>query len=133
MTLLEEIQAKCSPELVKSGQHGEIAELISRGRTRVDTRLGGIGVVMETLGPESGPALLDALEQLKVTNSAVKWGWYLIERGELDFGSPVTRGMIDMLEAEQVISAEAAAALRNIAVVPDPVSVQAVVAAMEGM
>ena len=122
MSLLDEIKAKCSPELLASKQHGEIAAKVSEGRTSIATRLGGIGVVMETLGPVDGPALLDALEMLKASNGAVKWGWYLIERGELDFGSDVTRGMIDMLEGGSVISKEAAKALRDIAAVPDPVT-----------
>lgn len=133
MSLLDEIKAKCPPGLVASGQHGEIAALVSKDRTTIVTRLGGIGVVMETLGPVDGPALLDALEGLKASIPAVKWGWYLIERGELDFGSQVTRGMIDMLEGSGAVTAEVAAALRNVAVIPDPVSVQDVVQAMEGM
>lgn len=133
MSLLDEIKAKCSPELLASKQHGEIAAKVSEGRTRITTRLGGIGVVMETLGPVDGPALLDALEMLKASNPAVKWGWYLIERGELDFGSDVTRGMIDMIEAGGLIGKEAAKALRDIAVVPAPVSVAEVIQAMEGV
>lgn len=133
MSLLHEIKAKCSPELLASKQHGEIAAKVSEGRTRIATRLGGIGVVMETLGPVDGPALLDALEMLKASNPAVKWAWYLIERGELDFGSPGARGMIDMIEGGGLIGKEAAQALRNIAVFPAPVSVQEVVQAMEGV
>lgn len=131
--LIDEIKIKCSPELIASKQHGEIASIVSQGRTEVVSRLGGIGVVMETLGPVNGPALLDALEAMKSTNPAVKWGWYLIERGELDFGSPVTLGMIDMIESRGVIPKEAADALRNISTVPAPVGVQEVVKAMENI
>lgn len=131
MTLLEEIKAK-APELLKSGDHGAIAAKVSEGRTRIGERLGGIGVVMETLGPVDGPALLDALEQMKATVPAVKWGWYLIERGELDFGSQVTRGMIDMLEGSGAVTYDVAKALRNIAAIPDPVTAQQVSDALGG-
>lgn len=82
-----------------------IADALSAGRVRVVQRLGGIGLVMDTLGPDGGAAVLDGLETLKATHSAVKWAWYLIERGELDFGSPATRGMIELLLPEPARSA----------------------------
>lgn len=132
MSLLDEIKAKCSPELLASKQHGEIAAKVSEGRTRIATRLGGIGVVMETLGADEGAKVLNKLETLRITNASIKWGWYLIERGELDFGSDVTRNMIDMLEGGGVISKASADLLRKIAVFPAPVSVAEVIQAMEG-
>ena len=133
MTLLDEIKAKCSPELLASREHGAIAEVVSEGRTAVVPRLGGIGAVMETLGAVDGPVVLDALDALKGTVPAVKWGWVLLERGELDFGSTVTRQMIDSLAAGGVMTAEQAGKLKALAVVPAPVTTQDVIAAMEGM
>lgn len=96
-TLLAELQAKCSPELLASRDHDAIAAAVNVGRVKVVPTLGGIGTVLEKLGPIGGAALLDSLEEISVTNSAVKWAFVLINRGELDFGSSATREMIDLL------------------------------------
>lgn len=133
MTLLEEIKTKCSAELLASQDADAIASAVSVGRTRIVPRLGGIGAVMETLGAVDGPLVLDALDSLKGTVPAVKWGWVLLERGELDFGSTVTRQLIDSLTAGGVMTAEQAGKLKALAVVPAPVTTQDVIAAMEGM
>lgn len=133
MTMLDEIKAKCSPELLASREHGAIAAVISEGRTIVVSRLGGIGAVIETLGVVDGPAVLDALDSLRTSNPAVRWGWVLLEQSELDFGSQVTRRLIDSLAAGGVMTAEQADKLKALAVVPAPVGVQEVVAAMEGL
>jgi len=120
-TLLEEINTKCRSELIASGDHVAIAAAVNVGRTKVSPRLGGIGLVLNTLGPTDGAALLDNLELLSATNSAVKWAFVLINRGELDFGAPATRAMIDML-----LSVPVAALLKAVAEVPDMVSAQQV-------
>lgn len=133
MTLLDEIKAKCSAELLASQDADAIAAAVNVGRTRIVPRLGGIGAVMETLGAVDGPLVLDALDSLKGTVPAVKWGWVLLERGELDFGSTVTRQLIDSLAAGGVMTAEQADKLKALAVVPAPVGVQEVVSAMGEM
>lgn len=122
MTLLDEIKGKCSPELLASREHGEIAAVVSAGRTRIVSRLGGIGAVMETLGSVDGPAVLDALDALKGTVPAVRWGWVLLERGELDFGSTVTRQMIDGLVMGGVMTEAQGLAIKALAEQPDPVT-----------
>jgi hypothetical protein len=99
-----------------------IADALSAGRTKVTQKLGGVGLVLETLGPDAGSALLDGLDALKAVSSPVKWAWVLIERGELDFGSPATRGMIQQLASGGAIPEAAAAALLAIAEVPDPLT-----------
>jgi hypothetical protein len=98
-----------------------IADAMSAGRTKVTQKLGGVGLVLETLGPDAGSALLDGLDALKAVSSPVKWAWVLIDRGELDFGSPATRGMIQQLAAGGAIPEPAATALLAIAEVPDPI------------
>lgn len=133
MTLLDEIKSKCSPELLASRDADAIAAAVSVGRTSIVPRLGGIGAVMETLGAVDGPVVLDALDSLKATLPAVKWGWVLLERGELDFGSVVTRQLIDGLVMGGVMTADQANKLKALAVVPAPVTTQDVIAAMEGM
>ncbi len=126
MITLADIQAKCSPELLASHDYQAIADAFNVGRTQVVTKLGGIGTVLETLGPVDGAALLDNLEAMADTVSAVKWAFVLINRGELDFGSPATRAMID-----QLLPADAGAALKAVAEVADPVSAGEVELAMK--
>ena len=112
--LLAEIEAKCSPELLASRDHDAIATAVNVGRVKVVPTLGGIGTVLETLGPVGGAELLDNLEAMARVNSAVKWAFVLINRGELDFGSAATRGMIDTL-----IPGAAGDALKAVAEQPD--------------
>lgn len=122
MTLLEEIKTKCSAELLASQDADAIAAVVNVGRTRVAPRLGGIGAVMETLGAVDGPLVLDALDSLKATLPAVRWGWVLLERGELDFGSTVTRQMIDGLVMGGVMTEAQGLSIKALAEQPDPVS-----------
>ena len=117
MTLLAEIQTKCSPELIASRDHDAIAAAVNAGRVKVVPTLGGIGTVLETLGPINGAELLDNLEAMAATNSAVKWAFVLINRGELDFGSTATRQMIDLL-----IPGAPGDALKAVAEKPDPLT-----------
>lgn len=122
MTLLDEIKAKCSPELLESRDSTSIAAAVNVGRTRIAPRLGGIGAVMETLGAVDGPLVLDALDSLKATLPAVRWGWVLLERGELDFGSTVTRQLIDGLVMGGVMTEAQGLAIKALAEQPDPVT-----------
>lgn|SRR5574343_266360 len=117
MALLDEIRAKCSPTLLATRDTQAIADAVNVGRVKVSQKLGGIGVVMEALGPTDGAALLDQLETMSATVPAVKWAFVLINRGELDFGSTATRTMID-----QLIPGPAGVALKATAEVADPVS-----------
>lgn len=120
MTLFEEIQAKCTPELIAGRDHVAIAAAVSAGRVKVVGHLGGIGTVLATLGPTEGAELLDGLEAMAATVPSVKWAFVLINRGELDFGDPATRAMIN-----QLVPSPAKEALLAVAEVADPVSAQA--------
>lgn len=131
MTLLAEIQAKVDPALLASHDYQAIADAFNVGRTKVTTRLGGIGTVLEVLGPTDGAALLDSLQAMTATVPALKWAWFLIERGELDFGSAATRGMIDQLVAGGAIPALAGAALKGVAESSDPVTAEQIEVAMK--
>lgn len=86
MTLLTEIQA-LPTALLATKDEVAIATALSVGRTKLQPRLGGIGLVLDTLGPTDGAALLDSMQALSATNSVVKWAMTLLARGELDFGS----------------------------------------------
>lgn len=122
MTILTEIQAKCTPELIASHDYQAIADVVNTGRTKIVSRLGGIGAVMETLGPVDGAALLDSLEAMAATVPAVRWAFVLINRGELDFGSAATRGMIDRFVTDGAMPAGVGALLKGVAEVPDHAS-----------
>lgn len=100
----------------------QLAAALSAGRTEVVQRLGGVGIVLETLGPLNGAALLDTLEQLAGQIPAVKWAWVLINRGDLDFGSPATRAQLVALRDQGAISPDSCVALLGIAEVHAPVS-----------
>lgn len=114
--LYDDIQA-LDAALVASGDYQAIADALNVGRSKIVPKLGGIGLVLETLGPVDGAALLDALEAQAATVPALKWAFTLVNRGELDFGSAATRAMITTL-----IPSPAKEALLAVAEVPDAVT-----------
>lgn len=122
MTLYEEILAKCTPEEIAEKNYHVIAAKVNVGRKRLTSKIGGIGYIMTVLGPVEGAAVLDALEAVSASNSAVKWAMVMINAGTLDFGLVSTHAMIDTLVAATVISAPDGAALKASAEVPDEVS-----------
>lgn len=122
MTLYEEIVSKCSAEEIAEGNYHAIAAKVNIGRTKSVSKIGGIGYIMTVLGPVGGAAVLDALEAVSATNSAVKWAMVMINAGTLDFGLPSTHGMIDTLVAGGVLSAADGNALKASTTVPDEVS-----------
>lgn len=115
-----------APALIASRDYQAIADALNVGRVKITPKLGGIGLVLETLGPEGGAALLDALEAQSASVPALKWAWVLVNRGELDFGSAATRAMIDTLIPEP-----ASTLLKTVAEVPDPVTAAQVEVAMK--
>ena len=120
------------PAMVASRDYQGIADMLNATRTKVQPKLGGIGLVLETLGPVDGAALLDTLQSMTASIPALKWAWYLIERGELDFGSAATRGMIDQLVLGGVMPEAVGAALKGAAEVPDTVTAAQVASVMTG-
>ena len=131
MSLYDDIQS-LDPALVATRDYQAIADTVNSGRTKVVTRLGGIGLVLETLGPVDGAALLDTLQGMTAAVPALKWAWYLIERGELDFGSAATRAMIDELVLGGAMPEAVGAALKGVAEVPDVVTAAQVASVMTG-
>jgi hypothetical protein len=127
MTLLEEIQTKCAPEDLVSPNCHTIASTINVGRVKPVSKIGGIGTIMDTLGPVGGSALLDALEAMEATDSSVKWGMKLINAGNFDFGLASSRAMITAL-----VPSPAREALLSMSETPDPVSWEQVQTAIVG-
>ena len=117
MTLLEEIKAKCSPELLASRDPQRIADAVNVGRVKVVPREGGIGTILNALGPDAGAALLDQLELLAASVPSVKWGMKLLMAGTFDFSLPASRTMID-----QLVPPPGNALLKAMAEVSDPIS-----------
>lgn len=93
-----------------------VADALSVGRVKLVERMISIGTVLKYLGPANGAALLDQMEAMRATNPTIKWGWYLLERGELDVSLESTREMLDAL-----LPPAASAALKGLAEAPDPV------------
>lgn len=101
--------------LRQQGKFGSIASAINAmGLTRVVSTASGEGTILETLGPVAGGELLDQMEALAATNSAVKWALKILGRAELNLGATTTRAMLDAL-----LPPAAAAALKAVAEVPD--------------
>ena len=74
--------------------------------------------------------LAAAFTLLAATSSPVKWALKLLDRGELNIGAAATQQQLDMLASVGVIPVEVAEALKNLAVVDDPYSIQDVILAM---
>ena len=117
MTLLEEIQAKCSPELIASRDAEAIAAAVSVGRTMPSTREIGNGTILETIGLGYGNAMLDVI----YTEPNFRHVKPLLEQGRLIVGSPLVvqtiQSMVPALMPQAV-----ADLLLALTVVPAPVT-----------
>lgn len=129
MTLLEEIKSKCSEAVIAAKEHGQIAVIVSEGRTKPSTREIGNGTILETIGLTHGNAMLDVI----YNDANFRHVKPLLEQGRLIVGSPLVVQTINGMVAGGVIPSAAGAALLALTVEPAPVSVQEVIKAMEGM
>ena len=127
-TLLQEITAKCPPELLAAREHGQIAALVSAGRTKPSGLQVGKGTILETIGLDAGNAFLDVID----TNPTFRHVRGLVAEGRLIISSPLVMATVQSF-VPAVLTQEQANALLALAVVPEPVSVQEVITAMEGM
>ena len=127
-TLLSEITAKCQPELIAAKEHGQIAALVSAGRTKPSGLQVGKGTILETIGLTAGNAFLDVIDTVPDFRH-VKG---LIAEGRLIISSPLVTSTIAAF-VPSVLTQAQADALLALAVVPAPVSVQEIITAMEGM
>lgn len=105
-----------------------VADALSVGRVKRVEFYASLGTPMKYLGAEAGATLLETMATLAESNPVVKWGFKLLERGELDLGLDSTRDMLDSL-----LPVEAASVLKGLAEVSEVVTVQDVLAAMEGI
>lgn len=131
MTLHDEITTRpdCAAALA-ARDCGELARILSVGRTKLIERNVGYGTVMEALGADNGAAFLDGLTAVAATSSPVKWALKLLDRGELNIGAAATQSQLDALVTAGVMPQAVADALKGLAIVDDPYSIQDVILAM---
>jgi len=94
-----------------------IADTLSVGRVSLVSRRIGVGTVMDELGAPEGAALLKQFQGMVATDPVVEFGWFLLEKDNLDVGLSSTRTLFDAL-----LPVEAANKLKALAEVPAPVS-----------
>lgn len=78
----------------------------------------GVGLILETIGLESGNALLDAIK----TTPEFKHVYPLLEQGRLDLSSPLVEIALGMLVQAEVISNSDAQILLSLSIRPIEVS-----------
>lgn len=123
MSLKEQILARpdCADAVAAKDCHA-IAALLSVGRMAVQSRFVTARTVLAECGM-LGASILDALEVAAVGNSAVKWAVrFLGQDSGINVGDPATQYMIDQLAEDGALSAPQAAALKNLALQPAPVT-----------
>ena len=128
MTLLDEITAKCSAELIASRDFDAIAAAVSIGRTKPSTREIGNGTILEVLGLEAGNALLDVINNVP----DFRYVKPLVEQGRLTVGSPLVQSTVQALVPMGVLTQLQADALCALGFDPHPVTAARVASAMTG-
>lgn len=132
MSLLEEIRAKCPPELLATRDTESITAAFNAGRVRVESRMLSERGVLSALGPTAGDAFLSALEAAAASADALPEplrgyygairravGW--LKGDGIDVGDAVTRTLLDALASAGVVNAASAGAVKRLAERPDPV------------
>lgn len=125
MTLLEEIQAACTPEEIASAEHGLIAGKVSVGRTRAQRTNIGEGTILDVLGLTTGNSFLDVINSVPDFRHVKK----IIGRGDFDMSTATSVAGVQAL-VPGVLTQPEADALIALGRVPAPVSVQEVITAL---
>lgn len=93
------------------------AELSTRDTHKVPFEI-GVGLILETIGLESGNALLDAIK----ATPEFRHVYPLLEQGRLDLSSPLVEIALGMLVQAEVISNSDAQILLSLSIRPIEVS-----------
>lgn len=109
-----------------------IAEILSVGRTKIESRAIGIGTILATLG-STGGTFLDGLVTMGITDRNVYWAMELVKAGNLDIGMQATRDQVSAIALAVPDIAPAINALLALAVVPDPIATMAVSTTLNGV
>jgi len=117
MTLIEEIRAKCSAEMIASRDIDAITAKVNEGRTtKVKTAIGA-GTILGVLGFISGNNFLDVIDSVSDYRHVKK----VIQNESFDVSLAVSRMGIDALVAA-VLTAEEAQKLKALGEVADEVT-----------
>ena len=127
-TLLEEIQNKCSPELILSRDHQAIADVVNVDRTKPSTTEIGNGTILEVLGLTLGTTVLDIIH----ATPSYKYVVPLLEQGRLKIGSSVAQTAVQAFVTGGVLDQAQADSLKILGVVDNPISALQVANALDG-
>ncbi len=153
MSLLTEIQAKCTPQMIAAQEHGQIATIVSAGRKAPDTSTKfsslGISERFPALGGLPGPlAAENVFQKLEAFAAAAIAGadpvgkllggacvrqMAHLKASGMAIGSPAVKSMLDAIVARNGLTQDESDALVGVALVDAPVSVQEVITAMKGI
>ncbi len=126
MTLLEEIQAICTPEEIVSAEHGLIAEKVSNGRMRPRATRIGAGTILDVLGQAVGNAFLDVIDTVPDYRHVKK----ILDRGDFDMSTPSSQAGVQAM-VPAALNQQQADVLKALGLAPAPVSVQEVIDALK--
>lgn len=136
MSLLQEIQSKCSAEMIASHDYGAIAAAVNVGRTKVQRCSIGKGTIADVLGIPAGPMFIYAVKgaasqpmpdnptpEQYAEKVMLDLAWNLIDTANFDVGLPSTRAGLDLFVGKIPGFSQAAAdAIKAVAEVADPVT-----------
>ena len=125
MTLLAEIQAKVSAEILATRNQQMIADAFNAGRTKLIEREIGNGWVLESLGVAGANAFLDVI----ATAPDFRYVKPLVEQGRLNIGSALVQATIKSMVGT-VLTQTQADALCALGITTDPVSLQDITTAL---
>lgn len=128
MSLFQEIQAKCSAELIASKDHQTIAETVSLGRTKFRrTHLGEGGIIAAIGSLDVGNTFLDVVGSAPAYRHIKK----VIARGDFDMGEAMAQGGVQSMVGAGVLTQVQADSLCALGLEADTVSVTQVAQALE--
>lgn len=133
LALIDERAASDAPfaELVAKRADWQIAEALSAGRTRLQSRFIGAGTILSTLG-KPGATLLRGMRALAASDAWIDEGLRLIDRGEWDIGLQASQDSLDGFVVAGYMTREAADALKALGTAPDEISTDSVSNALNG-
>jgi len=126
--LTEDEIAAIEPHLVNRNDVA-IAAVLSAGRTRLMSIEVGVGTVIAVMKPNGG-AFLDAVDALGQINRDVYWGMDSLRRGVFNPGLESAQGILNDLKKALPQFASELEKIKNLGRVSDPLSFNAVSAAL---
>jgi hypothetical protein len=110
----------------------QIAQALSAGRTRLQSRQIGSGTILSTLQGRPGANLLRAMRRLAADDALIDEGIRLLDAGKWDVGAAESQKALDEFAAAGLMTQEACAALKALGTAPDAISTDEVSDALNG-